>query len=927
MNRFGKLAAVGDFLTEASAQPSCLVVDGEAGIGKTTLWLAAIAQARERGFRVLSAQAGQAESWLAYAAAADLVGEIEASVLDQLPEVQRVALDRVLLRSDLSGGMPCDQRVVATAFLSVVEGLAHTTPVLVAIDDVQWLDPSSKAILAFVARRLTGRVGVLVTERSQRGVETATSWLRLRRPDGVERIRVRPLSLGRLRDLFDEKLGRSFPRPTIVRIAEISGGNPYFALELARTMLTGSPSEESDLPATLADLVRARIGRLDTQAQEMLLATACSAEPTVDLLARATGNSIEQTVELLEEAESEDIIGIDGNHVQFSHPLLARGVYTDATPSRRRAMHRALADVEALPELKAKHLALATTNTDPVTLRALDEGADAARARGAPAAAAELVESAIRLGGDTPSRRLRAADHYFQAGDNKRARALLEPTISQLEPGPQRATALTLSAEMLIADGSFEQAVDLLWTALSDAADDHPLLVQILLLLSNSLIATCEYDESLHHTRQAVVLAEELGNPMLSSQALAMWVKVSCMCGQGVDELSLSRALELEDPELDVPYPMRASTAYALTLAWTGRLAEARRQMYEVRRHCIERGAEGLLMDLSLHCALIEIWRGSFVDAAQIATDAMERAEQLGGDQMLAVAMAIQSAVDAYAGHDEEARAHARTALEAAERCGARSLTQWPAVTLGFLEVSLGNYAEALAALEPLLSEFDAIPGTEIITASFLPDAIEAMIAVGRLDDAELLIDALEHNGQWLDRPWMLAVGARCRSMWLAAHGDVAAADQMAQQALHEHERLAMPFERARTQLLRGQLLRRQRRKDLAAAALHEALDAFEEMGTPLWAERVQAEIARTRVSATHDLGLTPSELRVAELAASGMTNRDVAATLFISPKTVEHNLARAYRKLGIHSRAELGQQISQLNLGESTDSHSAGGH
>ena len=349
VNRSAKQTAVGDFLTAASAQPSCLVVDGEAGMGKTTLWLAAIGQARERGFHVLSAQAGQAESWLAYAAAADLVGEVETSVLDQLPNVQRVALDRVLLRADLGGGLPSDQRVVATAFLSVVEALARTTPVLVAIDDVQWLDPSSKAVLAFVARRLTGRVGVLVTERSQRGAETATSWLRLRRPDGVERIRVRPLSLGRLRDLFDEKLGRSFPRPTIVRIAEISGGNPYFALELARTMLSGSPRDESELPATLADLVRARIRRLDEAAQEMLLATACSAEPTVDLLARATGNSIERTVELLEEAESQDIINIDGNHVQFSHPLLARGVYTDATPSRRRAMHRALAEVEACP--------------------------------------------------------------------------------------------------------------------------------------------------------------------------------------------------------------------------------------------------------------------------------------------------------------------------------------------------------------------------------------------------------------------------------------------------------------------------------------------------------------------------------------------------------------------------------------------------
>jgi ATP/maltotriose-dependent transcriptional regulator MalT len=918
--------AVGDFLTSAASQPSCLVVEGEAGIGKTTVWLAAIDQARQRGFEVLSAQAGQAESTLAYAATADLLGDVETVVLDGLPDVQRLALDRVLLRANLDDGLPSDQRVVATALLSVAEELARTTPVLIAIDDVQWLDPSSKTVVAFAARRLTGRVGVLLAERTQHGAEAATSWVRLRRPDGMERIRVRPLSLGGLRELFEDKLGRVFPRPTMVRLAEVSGGNPYFALELARTMISGLPSDAAELPETLTDLVRAQIGRLDDDAQEMLLAAACAAEPTVDLLASATGNSIERTVTLLEQPENHDIVSIDGNRVRFSHPLLARGVYTDATPSRRRAMHRALADVEVLPELRAKHLALATTNSDPVTLHALDEAADAARARGAPVAAAELIESAIRLGGDTPSRRLRAAEHCFQAGENKRARALLEPTIAQLDSGSQRATALKLSAEMLIADGSFEKAVGLLWTALREAADDHVLLVQTLLLLSNVLITMRDYDESLHHTRQAVVLAEEIDCPTLTSQALAMWVMVSCMCGQGVDDDSLHRALELEPPDLDALTPMPASAVHALVLAWTGRLDEARTQMHEVRRRCIERGEESLLMLMAPHAALIEIWRGSFTDAAQIAEDAMEWAGQLGGDQMIAVAHTISAAVAAYTGHEPEARADARKALDAAARCSATSLIESPTAVLGFLEVSLGNYDEALTTLAPLLSRLDANPGTEIITASFLPNAIEAMIALGHLEDAEPLIDALEHNGQWLDRPWMLAVGARCRSMWLAAQGDVAAADQMAHRALHEHERLVMPFERARTQLLLGQLLRRQRRKDLAAAALHESVRAFDEMGTPLWAERARAEIARTRVSATHDLGLTPSELRVAELAASGMTNRDVAASLFISPKTVEHNLARAYRKLGIHSRAELGQQISQLNLGESTDSHAPGG-
>jgi DNA-binding CsgD family transcriptional regulator len=921
------LRTVEDFLASAATQPSCLVIEGDAGIGKTTLWLAAQDQARDRGFQVLSAQTGQAESMLAYTAAADLLSDVESAVIDELPDVQRVALDRILLRAEL-GSLPTDQRVVATAFLSIIEGLARSSPVLLAIDDVQWLDASSKAIVTFVARRLKGRVGVIVTERSQRGVETTTSWLHLRQPDDVNRIRVRPFSLGGLRELFAEKLGRSFPRPIMVRLAEVSGGNPYFALELGRTMAArspnsenGSPNNETELPATLAELVRVRIGRLNEDAQGMLLAAACVAEPTVDLLARATGNSIERTIELLEESESHDIVSIDGNHVRFSHPVLSRGVYTEASPSRRRAMHRTLAEVEELPELKARHLALATASTDPAALNALDEAAGAAYARGAPADAADLIESAIRLGGDTPRRRLRAAEYFFQAGDNARARSLLEPTMEQLSPGSERAAARKLRAELLISDGDLVAAVDLLWTALGDAADDHSMLVQILLLLANALIITGEYDEALHHTRQAVVLADEIDSPKLISQALSMWVTVSCMCGQGVDERSLRRALELDDADVDAPGPFRAATAHALILAWTGELDEARAKMQEVQRRCIERGAESLMIFVAVHSALIEIWRGSFTDAAHIAEDAMERAEQLGGEQMLAVAHTVRAETAAFTGRVDEARSDVRAALAAAKRCAAPSLAERPIALLGFLEVSLGNYDAALAAFQPLLSSFDAIPGTEIVTAAYVPDAVEAMIALDQLNDAVPLIEALEHNGQWLDRPWMLAVGARCRSMWLAAHGDIAAADEKAREALRHHERISMPFERARTKLLLGQLLRRQRRRDVAAAALQDALRVFNEIGAPLWADRARAELARASASAAHDFGLTPSEQRVAELAASGMTNRDVAAKLFISPKTVEHNLARAYRKLGIRSRAELGQHIGQLHVDEPTES------
>jgi DNA-binding CsgD family transcriptional regulator len=269
--------------------------------------------------------------------------------------------------------------------------------------------------------------------------------------------------------------------------------------------------------------------------------------------------------------------------------------------------------------------------------------------------------------------------------------------------------------------------------------------------------------------------------------------------------------------------------------------------------------------------------------------------------------------VATYTGRERDAREAAHAALEVAEQCGSPRLADWSSISLGFLEVSLGNYEQALMALQPLMSRFDIVPGTEIITSGYLPDAVEAMVSVGRRSEAEPLIEALERNGCLLDRSWMRAVGARCRSMSLADAGDVEGATRMAEVALTEHERLPMPFERARTQLLLGQLQRRQRQKETARTTLRDALRTFDALGTPLWADRARAELARAEVVPTHDHALTPSERRVAELAASGMTNRDVASALFISPKTVEANLARVYRKLGIKTRAELGRLIGDL--------------
>jgi DNA-binding CsgD family transcriptional regulator len=900
--------AVTEFLQAAAERPSGLIVGGEAGIGKTTLWLAALEQARKRGFRVLSAAVGHTESVLAYAAIADLLRDVDAAVPAELPDVQRVAVDHVLLRAGRNDPAT-DHHVVAAAFSSIVHRLAGDGPLLIAIDDVQWLDASSQSVVAFAARRLTGQVGVLVTERTDPDAGTAGRWLQMVRPDSINQIQVGPLSLGGLHVMISARLERSFPRPTMVRIAEVSAGNPFYALELAREIDAGA-GDQPRLPPTLAELMHLRIGRLDRDTRDMLLAAAAVADPTVELLARVTNTTADQAVELLGEAENKGLIAIDGNNVRFAHPLLARCVYTDASPARRRAVHRFLADGLLPPELKARHMALAASSADPETLHALDSAAESARARGAPAAAAELVELAIGLGGDTPPRRIIASQHHLRAGDIHKAHALLERDAERLPAGLDRAKALNLLAAMHIHGDSFVRAAALLEQALADVGNDREVEVNTLLLLSHARLNSGEFDEALNAAERAMTVADAADAPDLKSQVLATRAMVGCMCGHGIDEAALKRALELEDPESDAPFALRASANNAQLLAWLGRLDEARAQMHAVRQRCVERGAETDLIFVSVFTAMIEIWRGDFTAAGLVAEETMERAQQLGGDHLRVAGTTVRAAVAAYTGRAADTREAANAAIELARLRGSPRLADWSSISLGFLEVSLGNYAEAVTVLQPLVQRLDLVPGTEIITTAYIPDAAEALIALGRHAEAEPLIKALETNGRRLDRPWMLAIGARCRSMALAANGDVEAAEQMAQQALVEHDRIPMRFERARTLLWLGQLRRRQRQKESAATTLREALGAFEDMGAALWADRARAELGRTNVAPTHDRTLTPAERRVAELAASGMTNRDVAAALFISPKTVEANLSRIYRKLGIKTRAELGRII-----------------
>jgi DNA-binding CsgD family transcriptional regulator len=748
---------------------------------------------------------------------------------------------------------------------------------------------------------------VLVSVRTGSEGGDPLPWLHLPRPESVARLTVHPLGLGALHAVLSERLGRSFARPVMAQIQLISGGNPFYALELGRTV--GSPSEETRLSATRGDLVRGRFDGVGDELRDLLLAVASLADATVELVQAACRLPDDRVVALVEEAEERGLLVVEGHHLRFAHPLLAAAIRGEAGPVGRRGIHRRLADVVEEPEQRARHLALAAVRGDPQTLEALDTAAVLARTRGAPAAAAELLELAIGLGGATPERRLQAAVHHFDAGDTERSRRALEALRADLPAGALRARTTSLLGLVRLHDDSFAEAAALLEESLTEVEDDLRLRVQILVWLAYAEVNAGRVDSAQAHVAAGVDDGERLGDRQLLGQAVILRVTLRFMRGDGLDEPELERALDLGAEDARLPAPFRPGTQYALLRAWTGELEVAATSLRAIRTACTEHGEENNLVFLDFHSALVAIWGGDLAGAAVLAEQSMERALQLNGDVPLAVARSLRGLVATYLGDVGQARAETAESLAIYRRCGWSTLAEWPMTTLGLLHLSTGDHRAAVSALEPLLARAraDSVTG-EIISSSFVPDAVEAFVQLGRLDEAEQLLEPFDRAGRRLDRAWTLATAGRCRAMLLAARGNLDAACTAAEDAMAQHDRLPMPFERARTQLLLGQLQRRRRKKEAAVATLGDARSAFEALGTVLWSARTRAELSRMSAGAAVGTDLTPTEHMVAELAAGGLTNREVAAELFISPKTVEANLARVYRKLGIRSRAELGR-------------------
>jgi DNA-binding CsgD family transcriptional regulator len=908
VGREAPLLEVESFLDAASAGFAVLVLEGDAGIGKTTLWREARRRAQGRGALVLPCRPSAAEAKLSFAAVADMLSPLGDGALDRLPDPQREALEVALLRRRPTGKGP-DSRAVAAAFLTLVRGLADERPVILAIDDWQWLDPPSRRVLDFAARRLEDeRVGLLCSTRPSSAGGPAGA------ADGrVARVELGPLSLAALGRIVAASLGRPLPRPSLVRIAQASGGNPFYALEIARLAADQGPERAAGaglvpVPADLCKLTADRIRRLPQAAREAVLLAAVVSEPD--------RRSVD--IEALSPAEEAGIVTVDAaGRISFSHPLLASAAYESVPAARRRDLHRRAAELAVEPEERARQLALAAPGPDPAVAEQLDAGAAAAAARGASDAAADLAQLASRLtpadDGDARARRLLAAARFeLDAGDLDRADSLTQAVLGGAPPPPLRARALWLASDLAARHSNFADAGTLAAEAAGLAGDDPELRAAIELHLVYCAVSAGNIPGAEPYARAALAHAEAAGNEGMVADALAVLTMADFLAGRGLDEARLERAILLERPDMARAFIMRPQVILGMLRLWTGEVGCARDVLGTVLAELAERGHEAAAPMLSHYLVWADVWRGDFAAAARTAAAADEAAAVLDDPAVTAVALSGNALVHAHDGRADLARREAGEALALFERLGWRSGVIWPLWALGMAELSDGNPAGVHAVLGPLAGQVTGMGPTDPVLRMFLPDEVEALVALGELDLAEEYLGPFERDAAGLDRAWAIAAAGRCRGALEAARGARTEALAALERALAAHAAVEMPFERARTLLLAGDAHRRFKRRRRARELLDEARATFEELGATPWSARAREAIGRLGRPGTGGPGLTATERRLAELAASGLSNQEVAARAFVSVKTVEANLTRVYRKLGVRSRVGLANALRE---------------
>jgi DNA-binding CsgD family transcriptional regulator len=899
VGRDEELASIHAFVDRAEGSSTALVITGSPGIGKSTLWLDGVERAREAGLQVLSARPAEAERGLAYAGLGDLLDGVLEHALPLLLPPRRRALEAALLIDEAEDG-DIDDRSVAVAVRDILELARERGPIVVAIDDLQWLDAASTSAVAFALRRLEpDRPLVLLARRSQPDEPSASieDSLDLER---VLRLSVGPLSAGALHRVLRDRLDRTFARQTLVRIHERSGGNPFFALQIGRALGEEvDPLEPLPVPETLDELVRARLDALPPSTRRALALAAALGTPSASLLRRAGVATHE-----LDAAVAANVIERDLTVIRFTHPLLSSVLYADVGEERA-DVHKQLATVVDDPLARARHLALAQAAPDATIADELDAAATLAHARGAPGLAAELAEHAHRLtppgaGEDLQRRALAAARANLGAGEWPRARAIASELLEAADSGANRAEALLLLSEIEVDDN----AVVLLERARSEATGRPDLEVLIGMRLARATRFRNGFEAALADARRLLPLVDRLEDDQLELELIDVLLTFGAVVGDPNYETDLARVARIAGRASTPSLERLVILIEAEACVTAGRLAEARRLFERVRDEAGDRN------ELERSWALwtlawIELWEGHWALAAEYAAESREISIQYEREKNQDY---IPSAwIALHLGDLERAVTEAGRGLELSEQqIGFR-----PPLLLavaGIAAVWSGDAATGADILGDADRQAASLGWHEARQRPWTPDYVESLLATRRIDEAIDVVDRWKRDPTlWRERVHASVI--RCRGLIAAARGSVDDAQTLLQEAVAAHDSAGDLFGRSRAQLALGVVRRRLRQKRPSREVIDAALAGFEELGASTWVETARSELQQIG-GRVREHGLTTAERRVAELVAQGRTNKEVAAELFLGERTVASHLTHIYAKLGVRSRTELAGKI-----------------
>jgi DNA-binding CsgD family transcriptional regulator len=894
----------------AEHHPAAAVIAGEPGIGKTTLFRSLLAEAQTSGSRVLVTTGLPSDVDLPLGNLVDLLDPAARDVLGELPAPQAQAL-RVVLKLAPAGGL-LDDVLILRATVNALRALHSGGRLMVAVDDAQWLDPDTQRVLSMAVTGLSqAAVGWLVSFRTGDEDPRLAQAVMHELPSSTARLVLGQLDSPAVSELVMQGFPGQWSPGLLHRIVRLAQGNPYTALELARETLAagGYDAPTARVPRSLTGILNARLRRLDPSTLAVVQAAAVTPRPTRRLL-RAVVEP--QADEAVDDAIDAGVLcrSAQGPLLNFSHPLLHEVAASTMSWSQRRSLHRALAEAVEDPDEAARHLAAYADEPDESIATKLEEAAARISRGGSPLATIAVAEAALRLTPDPDgvrgwARRLALLRYLEKAEEYRRARTLIEDWATATPPREARGW-FTFFCGMLTTDG--ETRVRMLAQAV-DEMDDDPADAAFVGARLADLLASehWRFEEARNHAVRAVRNARRADAPEVLRWALSTLADIDARMGDPGAEDLLRAAVAMPGWE-DMWVPMHSPEG---SLAgWHMRRGELdpARELVQKLFEASEREAREAGMGHARWCFIVLDWAEGRWNEAEQHMRLYEPRALLKPVTWTAVAT-VRYLLRAGRGPASHARAGLAEAVTMAE-----SLDDLPATIMlrgigGQLELSADDPAAAIAWLDPVADVLRGRALAEVLLNTFEGDLIESYVRTGRSAEAAERLQALHEAADRAGNPWAQITYRRAKAVLDLSHGDAAAAVQDLGPALSTARGLRLTFELGRCLLILGTAQRRSRQRREAAHTLTHAVDTFDGLAATSWSQQARTELARLNHAAQNVL--TPTEQRITELVGQGSTNAEIAAALLVKEKTVEANLTRIYRKLGIRNRSDLTRKVA----------------